>query len=53
MINVVWPKDTKNERIAQRYSDYGAASILDEPLSLLMPFTSIHTALYVKLLLVE
>jgi len=53
MINVVRLKNTKNERIAQWHLDYGADSILDEPLSLLLPFKSIQAALYVKLLLVE
>jgi len=37
--------DAKNERIAQWYSDYGAVPLLDEPLSLLLPFKSIHAAL--------
>jgi GNAT superfamily N-acetyltransferase len=37
--------DAKNERIAQWYSDYGAVPLLDEPLSLLLPFRSIHAAL--------
>jgi len=37
--------NAKNERVAQWYSDYGAVPLLDEPLSLLLPFKSIHAAL--------
>lgn len=37
--------DAKNERIAQWYAGYGALQLLDQPLSLLLPFKSIHAAL--------
>ena len=37
--------DAKNERIAQWYAGYGALQLLDQPLSLLLPFKSIHVAL--------
>lgn len=37
--------DAKNERIAQWYAGYGAVPLLDQPLSLLLPFKSIHAAL--------
>ena len=37
--------DAKNERIARWYERYGAVQLLDRPLSLLMPFKSIHAAL--------
>ena len=37
--------DAKNEQIAQWYTGYGALQLLDQPLSLLLPFKSIHAAL--------
>lgn len=37
--------DAKNERVAQWYASYGALPILDAPLSLLLPMTTIHKAL--------
>lgn len=37
--------DAKNERIAQWYAAYGALQLIDRPLSLLLPFKSIHAAL--------
>ena len=37
--------DAKNERIAEWYASYGAVPLLDAPLSLLLPFKTIHTAL--------
>ena len=37
--------DAKNERIAQWYAGYGALQLLDQPLSLLLPLKSIHSAL--------
>jgi len=37
--------DAKNERVAQWYTSYGAIPLLDAPLSLLLPFKSIHAAL--------
>lgn len=37
--------DAKNERVAQWYSGYGAVPLLDQPLSLLLPFKTIHAAL--------
>ncbi|OCQ52033.1 hypothetical protein Ppb6_02827 [Photorhabdus australis subsp. thailandensis] len=37
--------DAKNERVAQWYTSYGAIPLLDAPLSLLLPFKTIHTAL--------
>jgi GNAT superfamily N-acetyltransferase len=37
--------DAKNEQIAQWYAGYGAVQLLDKPLSLLLPFKSIHAAL--------
>ncbi len=37
--------DAKNERAAQWYASYGAVPLLDAPLSLLLPFKTIHTAL--------
>jgi GNAT superfamily N-acetyltransferase len=39
--------DAKNERIAKWYASYGAVPLLDQPLSLLLPFKSIHAALTV------
>jgi GNAT superfamily N-acetyltransferase len=37
--------DAKNERVAQWYAGYGAMPLLDAPLSLLLPFATIHAAL--------
>jgi GNAT superfamily N-acetyltransferase len=37
--------DAKNERAAQWYASYGAVPLIDAPLSLLLPFKTIHTAL--------
>lgn len=37
--------DAKNDRIAKWYAGYGAIQLIDRPLSLLLPFKSIHAAL--------
>ncbi len=37
--------DAKNERVAKWYGSYGAVALLDAPLSLLLPFKTIHAAL--------
>lgn len=37
--------DAKNERVATWYASYGAVPLLDAPLSLLLPFKTIHAAL--------
>ncbi|MCP5353501.1 MAG: GNAT family N-acetyltransferase [Chromatiales bacterium] len=37
--------DAKNERVAKWYASYGAVPLLDAPLSLLLPFKTIHAAL--------
>ena len=37
--------DAKNERVAGWYASYGAVPLLDEPLSLLLPLTTIEAAL--------
>ncbi len=37
--------DAKSERVAEWYVSYGAIPLLDEPLSLLLPFKTIHAAL--------
>ena len=37
--------DAKNERVAQWYASYGALPLLDAPLSLLLPLTTIHQTL--------
>ena len=37
--------DARNERVAKWYACYGAVPLLDEPLSLLLPFKTIHAAL--------
>ena len=37
--------DAKNEGVAQWYASYGALPLLDMPLSLLLPMTTIHKAL--------
>lgn len=37
--------DAKDERVAQWYASYGAVPLLDAPLSLLLPFKTIHAAL--------
>lgn len=37
--------DAKNARVAEWYTRYGAVPLLDAPLSLLLPFQTIHAAL--------
>ena len=37
--------DAKNQRVAQWYAGYGAIPLLDETLTLLLPFKTIHSAL--------
>jgi GNAT superfamily N-acetyltransferase len=37
--------DAKNERAAQWYAGFGAIQLMDKPLSLLLPFKTIHNAL--------
>lgn len=37
--------DAKNQRVASWYESYGAVPLLDAPLSLLLSFKTIHTAL--------
>lgn len=37
--------DAKNEEVAKWYASYGAIPLLDTPLSLLLPFKTIHAAL--------
>jgi len=37
--------DAKDDRAAQWYARYGALPLLDAPLSLLLPFETIHAAL--------
>lgn len=37
--------DAKNERVAKWYASYGAVPFLDAPLSLLLPFKTIHSVL--------
>ena len=37
--------DAKNEGVAKWYASYGAVQLLDAPLSLLLPFKTIHAAL--------
>jgi GNAT superfamily N-acetyltransferase len=37
--------DAKNDLVAQWYASYGAVPLLDAPLSLLLPFKTIHAAL--------
>jgi predicted N-acetyltransferase YhbS len=37
--------DAKNEGVADWYSSYGAVPLQDAPLSLLLPFKTIHAAL--------
>ncbi len=37
--------DAKNDRVAEWYASYGAVPLLDNPLSLLLPFKTIHAAL--------
>ena len=37
--------DAKNGQVAEWYASYGAVPLLDTPLSLLLPFKTIHTAL--------
>ena len=38
--------DAKNARVAEWYESYGAVPMLDAPLSLLLPFKTIYTALH-------
>jgi predicted GNAT family N-acyltransferase len=37
--------NAKNEQVAMWYTSYGAVPLLDGPLSLLLPFKTIHAAL--------
>ncbi len=37
--------DAKNEQVAGWYASFGAVPLLDAPLSLLLPFKTIHAAL--------
>jgi predicted GNAT family N-acyltransferase len=37
--------DAKNEQVAKWYANFGAVPLLDTPLSLLLPFNTIHAAL--------
>jgi len=37
--------DARNQRVAKWYASYGAVPLLDAPLSLLLPFKTIHSAL--------
>ena len=37
--------DAKNEQVSRWYAGFGAIPLLDEPLSLLLPLKTIHTAL--------
>ena len=37
--------DAKNSRVAQWYSSYGALSVLDAPLTLMLPLTTIQAVL--------
>ena len=37
--------DAKNDRVATWYGSYGAVALLDAPMSLLLPFKTIHSAL--------
>ncbi len=37
--------DAKDEQVAGWYQSYGAVPLLDSPMSLLLPFSTIHTAL--------
>ncbi|PTN09708.1 GNAT family N-acetyltransferase [Nitrosomonas aestuarii] len=37
--------DAKNKKVAQWYAGYGAVPLLDAPLSLLLPFKTIHAVL--------
>lgn len=39
--------DAKNEQVARWYAGYGAAPLLDAPLSLVLPLDTIHAALAV------
>jgi hypothetical protein len=36
--------DAKNEKVAKWYTSYGAVTLLDAPLSLLMPLATIKAA---------
>lgn len=37
--------DAKDNRVAQWYASYGALSVLDAPLTLMLPLTTIKAAL--------
>ena len=37
--------DAKNEGVVKWYASYGAVPLLDAPVSLLLPFKTIHAAL--------
>jgi hypothetical protein len=37
--------DAKNEKVARWYASYGAVPMLDTPLSLLLPLTTVEAAL--------
>jgi hypothetical protein len=40
--------DAKNERVAKWYASYGALPLLDAPLSLLLPLSTVEAALKPK-----
>ena len=40
--------DAKNERVAKWYASYGALPLLDAPLSLLLPLSTVEAALKAK-----
>ena len=42
---VVMLIDAKNERVAKWYASYGAISLLDQPLSLVLPLTMVEQTL--------
>jgi hypothetical protein len=42
---VVLVIDAKNDRVAEWYAGYGAVSLLDTPLSLVLPLATIEVAL--------
>jgi hypothetical protein len=54
-ITACWPQpeiggvalliDAKNEKVARWYASYGAVPMLDTPLSLLLPLTTVEAAL--------
>ncbi len=39
--------DAKNEKVAEWYKSYGAVGLLDKPLSLIIPNTTLHKALVI------